>query len=206
MHAFGLYLLTRLGSGHPAADRPDLFTAYAPMDRRTLAHDMANRHERRIAVTPWQRGEWRAALDAICHRDVHAYLFFSPSTFILIDIYMQNGADGVLAFKRMVFEDVKRHNAACEGKATLIDFMYLNGLTRETADPRTGRFADYGDLVHFRPPVGVRLMRRMRGQPEAQDSTLGVDVTNMSPAEADAWFEHLHNDDLAWRSRPSRNR
>lgn len=203
MHAFGLYLLAQLGSGHAAADRPDLFTAYAPMDRRTFAHDMTNRHERRIAVTPWQRSQWRAALAAICHRDVHAYLFFSPSTFILTDIFMHNGADGVLAFKRMVFEDVRRHNASCVGKATLFDFMYLNALTRETADAKTGRFASYGDLVHFRPAVGVRLMKRMLGQPEFRDSTLGVDVTNMGPAEAAAWFGHLRSDDAAWRSRQS---
>jgi hypothetical protein len=207
MHGFGLYLLAQLRRGQPAADRPDLFTAYAPMDRRTFAHDMTNRQERRIAVTTWQRSQWRAALGAICHRsDLHAYLFFSPSTFILIDIYMRNGADGVLAFKHMVFDDVQRHNASCVGKATLFDFMYLNALTRERADPKTGRFANYGDLVHFRPAVGARLLKRMLGRPEPQDRTLGIDVTNMGPANADAWFEHLRSDVLTWGSQPSGNR
>jgi hypothetical protein len=176
------------------------------MDRRMLAHDMTNRHERRIAVTAWQQSQWRAALGAICHREVHAYLFFSPSTFLLIDIYMQNGAAGVLAFKRMVFEDVRRHNASCVGKASLFDFMYLNTLTRETADRKTGLFANYGDLVHFRPAIGVRLMKRMLGRPEPGDRALGVDVTNMSTAQADAWFEHLRSDDLAWRGRRSDSR
>jgi hypothetical protein len=199
MHAYGLWLLAQLGNA-TAAERPDLFTAYEHMGARVFAHDMTNRHARKIAVSPWQRTQWRAALEAMCHRDVHAYLFFSPSTFYLIDIYMQNGVEGVIAFKRAAFDDVKAHNARCEGKVSLFDFMYVNALTRETADPKTGTFASYGDLVHFRPPVGVRLMKRMVGKPDAGDAALGVDVTSMSDAEADAWFAHLRADDAAWRS------
>lgn len=198
MHGLGLYLLARLEPGQSAAERPDLFTAYAAMDRKGFAHDMANRRERSIAVSPWQAAQWRAALDGLCHREVHAYLFFSPSTFFLIDTYMQNGADGVLRFKRAVFEDVQRHNKRCGGNITLFDFMYLNALTGEKPDTRTGLFASYGDLVHFRPPVGVRLMKRMLGVAEPGDTALGVDLTRMPQVVANAWFEHLRRDALAW--------
>jgi len=54
---------------------------------------------------------------------------------------------------------VARHNGRCRNKAELYDFMAPNALTRETL--QDGSSADYVDLVHFRPPAGLWLLRQM---------------------------------------------
>ena len=55
-------------------------------------------------------------------------------------------------------EAVARHNAHCQNQVTLFDFAGA-GLTRETL--RDGSSPDYVDLVHFRPPAGLWLLRQM---------------------------------------------
>jgi hypothetical protein len=54
---------------------------------------------------------------------------------------------------------VARHNQACPNKAGLFDFMAPNVLTQEGLT--NGQSADYVDLVHFRPPAGLWLLRQM---------------------------------------------
>jgi len=54
---------------------------------------------------------------------------------------------------------VARHNAECANKAQLFDFMAPNDLTRETLQGGSSR--DYVDLVHFRPPAGLWLLKQM---------------------------------------------
>ena len=67
--------------------------------------------------------------------------------------------------------DVIRHNAICEGKVALLDFLDHNAVTDEKL--QNGGSANYLDLVHFCPPVGVRLLRRMLGASK-EDASLGI--------------------------------
>ena len=54
---------------------------------------------------------------------------------------------------------VARHNARCPAKVALYDFMAPNALTTQTL--HNGSSASYVDLVHFRPPAGLWLLRQM---------------------------------------------
>jgi hypothetical protein len=162
MHALGLYDLLQLGQNQTAADRPDLFEAYSHMTKAIMRRDLANRALRVMRMAPWQHEEFKATLGAFCHRgDVHAILFFPPDNGAMIARYLQNDRAGLMAFKKTVQLDVERHNAACEGKVWLFDFMTDNAITREKL--KNGESANYLDLIHFRPPVGVRLLARMLG-------------------------------------------
>ena len=69
------------------------------------------------------------------------------------------GADVMAAFKAHVRDAVGRHNARCPAKVALFDFMNANALTTEPM--AGGRSPDYVDLVHFRPPAGLRLLAAM---------------------------------------------
>jgi hypothetical protein len=86
-------------------------------------------------------------------------VFFPPDNMAIIARYRQSDAAGFDAFKNSVKEAVARHNAHCRNQVTLFDFMAPNALTRETL--RDGSSSDYVDLVHFRPPAGLWLLRQM---------------------------------------------
>jgi len=86
-------------------------------------------------------------------------LFFPPDNMAIIARYRQGDAAGLAAFKRDVSALVARHNGRCPNKAALFDFMAPNALTRETLENGSSR--DYVDLVHFRPPAGVWLLKQM---------------------------------------------
>jgi hypothetical protein len=190
MHALSLYLMLGLRPGETAADRPDLFTAYDRMTEEGFRKDLVFRRDRKLVLTEWQRGEFDAALAAVCDRDLRAIFFFPPDHFAVIARYMTNDAAGLIAFKRAAIADVKRHNTSCRGKVSLLDFLYLNDVTGEDIG-RDGS-AGHLDLIHFRPPVGVRLARRMLGGSDE----LGVDLL-ARPEEAD----RLTRDLLRWREK-----
>ncbi|MDE2183283.1 MAG: hypothetical protein KGJ78_09700 [Alphaproteobacteria bacterium] len=175
MHALGLYDLMQLRPGQTAADRPDLFEAYGRMTMQTMHHDLVNRNRRVFVMGRWQRGEFRTFLNDLCgRRDLRTILFFPPDNAAIIALYRKNDAAGFDAFKSAVLADVRRHNATCDGKVTLFDFMNDNAITGSPL--RQGASDDYIDLVHFRPAVGVRLLRRMLGHGNA-DGGLGVKLT-----------------------------
>ncbi|HEX2594128.1 MAG TPA: hypothetical protein VHL34_21685 [Rhizomicrobium sp.] len=192
MHALSDYLLAQLKPGQPAAERPDLFNAYSRMTSAGLRKDLTFRFNRTMTLTPWQRGEFDAALAALCPCDVKAVFFFPPDHFAMIERYMANDTAGLLAFKRTALADVQRHNAQCRSKVALFDFLTLNAITGESIGP-DGSTAHL-DLIHFRPPVGLRLLHTMLGKGEP----LGVDLA-MAP-DADARIEHLRADVAAWRA------
>ena len=77
----------------------------------------------------------------------------------IITRYRQSDGAALENFKRSLKDAVARHNGACENKALLFDFMAPNALTRETLT--NGSSPDYVDLVHFRPPAGLWLLRQM---------------------------------------------
>jgi len=73
--------------------------------------------------------------------------------------YRQSDAAGLDAFKQKVRDRVAAHNATCPNKAMLFDFMAPNALTTETL--KEGSSPDYVEMVHFRPPAGLWLLRQM---------------------------------------------
>ncbi len=174
MHALGLTLLLHLAPGQTAADRPDLFEAYGHMTAAGLRRDLANRAKRVMQMGPWQRQQFEAALAVVCHRgDVRTILFFPPDNYAVIARYLVNNRAGFVSFKQTVLADVKRHNASCEGKVALFDFLNRNVITDETMTAGKSNF--YLDLVHFRPPVGMRLLRRML-EANKSDANLGTEM------------------------------
>jgi hypothetical protein len=101
--------------------------------------------------------ELSAMLTAACHAKAHVTLFFPPDNMAIVARYRQSG--GLNGFKQTVRTMVARHNTSCPNKANLFDFMAPNALTRESL--RDGSSANYVDLVHFRPPAGLWLLRQM---------------------------------------------
>ena len=73
--------------------------------------------------------------------------------------YRDGDADGLDAFKETVRQAAAQHNGVCPNKVALFDFMAPNPLTQEGLI--NGQSADYVDLVHFRPPAGLWLLRQM---------------------------------------------
>jgi hypothetical protein len=98
-------------------------------------------------------------LAAACGSRVRLILFFPPDNMAIVERYRQSDAAGLDAFKQTVREAVARHNGTCANKAALFDFMAPNALTTETL--KNGLSPDYVDLVHFRPPAGLWLLRQM---------------------------------------------
>jgi hypothetical protein len=103
--------------------------------------------------------ELSAMLASACHAQARLILFFPPDHMAIIERYRQGDAASLDAFKNRVGELVAQHNARCRNKAKLFDFMAPNPLTRETL--RDGSSPDYVDLVHFRPPAGLWLLKQM---------------------------------------------
>ena len=98
-------------------------------------------------------------LASACQAPARLYLFFSPDHIAIQARYRQGDTAGLEAFKQTVREAVARHNARCPSKAALFDFLNANALTSEAM--RGGESPSYVDLVHFRPPAGVWLLKQM---------------------------------------------
>jgi hypothetical protein len=179
MHAAGLYMLAQLKTGESAADRPDIFGAYTHMTKESFARDMERRAGRSYRLNDWQRGQLRAALEAICDKPIHFYLFFPPENASVVERYLANDGEGLLDFKRKVLADVRDHNAHCTGKASLFDFMTRNQITGEGPNA-SGEYPHYVDLVHFTPQVGAQLVKTMLGRASFPGNG---DLTNNPDAE-----------------------
>ena len=160
MHALALYLLAQLHTGEDAAARPDIFEAYGHATEAVLAHDLIYRGKRTFAMNSWEHTELRNTFAAVCHKPVRLVVFFPPDNARIIDRYEANDGPGLAVFKRTVIADARAHNARCEGKIAVYDFMTANPIT--TSPMHNGQSDVYVDLVHVRPPVGVELYRMMR--------------------------------------------
>jgi len=159
MNALAAWSLAQLKDGQSAGDRPDIFPAYAHMTAAVMQKDLAYRRARIMRMGAGAAGELSAALNAACHADARLTLFFPPDNMAIIARYRQGDAAALDNFKQTVRDLVARRNTECPNKVQLFDFMAPNALTRETLV--NGSAADYVDLVHFRPPAGLWLLRQM---------------------------------------------
>jgi hypothetical protein len=176
MHAMGLYFLERLSPQQTAADRPDLFEAYSHMTPEILRHDILYRRARTMRMSHNDHDELAATFASVCHRAIRLVLFFPPDNELIIAAYEANDRAGLAAFKAQVVTDARSHNAMCQSKISVFDFMRPSPIT--TAPLRRGQSEFYVDLVHFRPTVGVRLFRVMIDPAHAgADAALGIDLT-----------------------------
>jgi hypothetical protein len=148
-----------LKDSQSAADRPDIFPAYAHMTEAVMRKDLDYRRARVMRIGDGAAGELSATLAAACHGPARLILFFPPDNMAIIARYRQSDAAALDGFKHTVRELAARHNAQCPNKADLFDFMAPNALTRETL--QNGSSRSYVDLVHFRPPAGLWLLRQM---------------------------------------------
>lgn len=171
MHALGLSLLAQLRPSESAADRPDLFEAYGHMTPDIFNRDLLHRSARAMRLSERDHSELLATLGGVCARNVRLILFFPPDNQALIALYEANDRAGLASFKQTVIADATRHNRNCTGKVAVFDFLRRNAIT--AAPFVNGRSDTYIDLVHFRPQVGVRLLRVMLG---GADATLGRDL------------------------------
>jgi len=168
MNALSAWSLFQL-NGQNAATRPDLFGAYDHMTDAVMARDLSYRRQRVMRMGEGPRRELESLLAAACAARAKLTLYFSPDHAAIQQRYREGDAAGLAAFKATVAAAVARHNASCANRVALFDFLNANALTTEAM--RDGVSPSYVDLVHVRPPAGVRLARRMLGQGE---ETLGT--------------------------------
>jgi hypothetical protein len=159
MNALAAWSLAQLKDGQSAADRPDIFPAYSHMTEAVMQRDLAYRRARVMRMGDGAAQELSTMLAAACHTSARLTLFFPPDNVAIIARYRQSDRKGFEALKQTARTAVAGHNARCENKAALFDFMAPNALTRQSL--RNGSSPDYVDLVHFRPPAGLWLLRQM---------------------------------------------
>lgn len=159
MNGLAAWSLAQLKNGQMAGDRPDLFPAYSHMNRAVLERDLNYRRARVMRMGEGPALELSTMLAAACHAKARLILFFPPDNMAIIARYRQADDAGFKAFKQTARDAVAGHNARCGNKAALFDFMAPNRLTGETLENGSSR--DYVDLVHFRPPAGLWLLRQM---------------------------------------------
>jgi hypothetical protein len=159
MNALSAWSLLQLKDGQTAGERPDIFGAYAHMNQAVLDRDLNYRRARAMRMGDGAAREFSTMLAGACNAHARLALFFPPDNMAIVERYRQSDAAGLDAFKRTVQAVVARHNASCASKAVLFDFMAPNALTTETL--KDGQSPDYVDLVHFRPPAGLWLLRQM---------------------------------------------
>jgi hypothetical protein len=159
MNALGAWSLGQLKAGQSAADRPDIFPAYNHMTQAVMQRDLTYRRARTMRMGDGAAGELSTMLAAACHAHARLSLFFPPDNMAIIARYRDSDMAGFEAFKQTARDAVARHNAQCGNRVALFDFMAPNALTRETL--RNGSSRDYVDLIHFRPPAGLWLLRQM---------------------------------------------
>lgn len=159
MNALSLNALAQLGQTQSANDRPDIFNAYSHMTEAVMQRDLNYRRARTLQMGPRAAQEFSTMLASACRAPARLTLFFSPDHIAIQARYRQGDAAGLERFKQTVRDAVARHNARCPSKVALFDFLNANALTRETM--RGGESPSYVDLVHFRPPAGVWLLKQM---------------------------------------------
>lgn len=159
MNALSVWSLLQLKPHQTAADRPDIFGAYSHMTAAVMAHDLAYRRARTFTMGPRAASELNRLLDIACHAQAKLILYFPPDRIEIQARYRADDGAGLAKIKADVRAMVARHNAACPSQAALYDFLTDNALTHEPLI--NGEAADYVDLVHIRPPAGVRLLKQM---------------------------------------------
>jgi hypothetical protein len=159
MNSLGAFSLARLAPGQAAADRDDIFGAYGHMTEAVMRHDLDYRRARTLHMGPEAARELGRLLNNACHARARVTLFFPPDNMAIQARYRSSDPAGLADFKRQVAGAVTAHNQSCESKVALFDFLTSNPLTRQTL--RNGQAADYVDLIHFRPPAGLWLLRQM---------------------------------------------
>jgi hypothetical protein len=159
MNALSAWTLWQLKPGQAAADRPDLFNAYGHMNQAVMRRDLTYRRARVMRMEKGAAHEFTTMLGAACHAHASLVLFFPPDNMAIVARYRDGDAAGLDAFKETVRLAVARQNGDCPNKVALFDFMTPNPLTQEGLI--NGQSADYVDLVHFRPPAGLWLLRQM---------------------------------------------
>jgi hypothetical protein len=159
MNALSVWSLAQLAPNQTAAMRPDIFGAYNHMNQAVMQHDLNYRRARAMRMGPGATQEFTAMLVAACHAPARLTLFFPPDNMAIVERYRQSDAEGLAAFKSNITDAVTRHNQRCPSKVALFDFMTPNALTSEGL--RNGVSSDYVDLVHFRPPAGLWLLKQM---------------------------------------------
>jgi hypothetical protein len=159
MNALSLNALMQLGRTQSAADRPDIFNAYSHMTEAVMQRDLNYRRARTMQMGPRAAQEFSTMLASACRAPARLYLLFSPDHIAIQARYRQGDAAGLETFKQKIRDAVARHNARCPSKTALFDFLNANALTTEAM--RGGESPSYVDLVHFRPPAGVWLLKQM---------------------------------------------
>ena len=159
MNALSAYALARLKDGQSAADRPDIFNAYSHMTEAVMQRDLTYRRARTLTMGMGPAREFSTLLAGACDAKARLVLFFPPDHMAIQARYRDGDSAGLETFKQTVKDTVARHNGRCASKVALFDFLNLNPLTTEAL--QHGRSASYVDLVHFRPPAGLWLLRQM---------------------------------------------
>jgi len=159
MNALSAWTLWQLKPGQTAAARPDLFNAYGHMNEAVMRRDLTYRRARVMRMEKGAAREFTTMLEAACRARASLVLFFPPDNMAIVARYRDGDAAGLDAFKDTVRLAVAQHNDSCPNKVALFDFMVPNALTQEGLI--NGQSADYVDLVHFRPPAGLWLLRQM---------------------------------------------
>jgi hypothetical protein len=127
------------------------------MSEAVMRRDLTYRRARVMRMEKGAEREFITTLDAACRAHASLVLFFPPDNMAIVARYRDGG--GLDAFKETVRRAVARQNGGCPNKVALFDFMAPNPLTQEGLV--NGQSADYVDLVHFRPPAGLWLLRQM---------------------------------------------
>lgn len=171
MNALSAHALFQLKPGQSAADRPDLFDAYSHMTEAVRQRDLNYRRQRVMRMGPGAARELSTLLASACTARAKLTLYFPADHADIQARYLAGDAGALADFKRTAHDAVTAHNARCPSKVALFDFLNRNALTTEKMVD--GVSPDYVDLVHVRPPAGLRLLKRMLGRPEAE-ADLGV--------------------------------
>jgi hypothetical protein len=90
---------------------------------------------------------------------------------------------------------VRKHNAACENRVRLFDFMNLNPITSERLTAAHTQNTFYEDPIHFRPQTGLLLLHRML-TPGDTNTKLGIELTDDPHADED--IEAIRAQAAAW--------
>lgn len=182
MHILGLTVLAQMRQGEAASDRPDLFGAYSVMTLDDFQKDLKYRNTRFMRLSPLGHQELLTTLRSVCNKPVRLIAFFPPDNAAVIARYEANDSAGFFAFKATVLNEVRRHNSVCKRNVSLFDFMQRNVIT--TSPFIGGKNANYVDLVHFSPYVGVRLFRVMTAPTrDGPDAVLGRDLATVDTGE-----------------------
>src|ERR1700744_1313703 len=100
MNGLSVWSLLRLKHGQSAADRPDIFGAYAHMSQAVLDRDLSYRRARAMRMGDGAAREFSVMLASACTAHARLTLFFPPDNMAIVERYRQSDAAGLEAFKQ----------------------------------------------------------------------------------------------------------